>query len=97
MDREQLPLQDLDKESPPQEAAYHEDLAMREVDHLHDPVDHREAQGQEGVNAPEGHTVGHLLGKDAEQFRKFHTGTLVGSGPGAASHPSAGSLLICRT
>ncbi len=33
------------------EDADHEDLAVGEVDHAHDPVDHRVAQRDEGVDA----------------------------------------------
>ena len=42
------------------EGADHEDVAMGEVDQLDDAVDHRVAEGHEGVDRPERHRVHEL-------------------------------------
>ena len=45
------------------ERADHEDLAMGEVDHADDAVDHRVADGDQAVDRPEGDPVDQLLQK----------------------------------
>ena len=44
------------------EGADHEHVAVGEVDELDDPVDHRVAEGDEGVDRAERQRVGDLLG-----------------------------------
>ena len=62
------PQQDLD----PDEGADHEDLAVGEVDELQHPINHRVAEGDQGVHEPQDEAVQNHLGKDADHERNIH-------------------------
>ena len=51
------------------ERAHHVDLAVREVEELQDPVDHRVAERDQSVDAPERHPVDELLHEEVPVHR----------------------------
>ena len=51
-------------------APHHHDVAVGEVDEPDDPVDHGVADGDEPVEAPQGHPVDHLL-EEERQFQEI--------------------------
>jgi hypothetical protein len=58
------------EEEEPDERPDHEHVAVGEVDQLDDPVDHRVAEGDEGVDRAEDKRVAHLLGARRDGSRK---------------------------
>ena len=51
-----------------EECADHEDFAVGEVDELDDPVDHRVAQRDQGVDAADRQRIEELLGERRDQL-----------------------------
>ena len=57
---------EADQHEVPAEGADHEDLAVGEVQELEDPVDHRVAERDQRVDAPERQAVDELLDEEVE-------------------------------
>ena len=51
------------EDAPAEERADHHDVAVSEVEQLEDPVDQREAERDEGIDAPQRHAVDQAVGR----------------------------------
>src|SRR5205823_2786814 len=63
-----LGVQQEGEDAPAEVRPDHEDLAVREVDHEEDAVDHRVAERDEAVHRPQGQAEHELLGQDAQEI-----------------------------